>query len=449
MEPVPQNVRLIKRTYWFIRLRWIAIAGVVVATILAGKLFNISLQQKSIYIVCAMLFLYNVGVFLLLTHFKNRNHDKDIYFPAVKKIINLQISADLIFLTVLLHFAGGVENPFVIYFVFHMIMASILLSVLESYFQATLAMVLLALLALLEYHQIIPHYCMAGFIPHDSHRDGFYIFGKVAVLASTLYLVVFMTSSIAAQSRRHEKGYRQANIQLREQDRLKNEYVSRVTHDIKGDLAAIQSCLDVVANKMVGPLTDKQNDFISKANNRTKKLNVFVRTLLRLTQIRLSRKMDMKEFPLKEAIESALSSVQVRADEKSIKLDSKIEPKISTLVGNQFSIEELLSNLLLNAIKYTPPNGTITLSTTNSKNVVRLAISDTGIGIAADEIGHIFDEFYRASNAKESVKDGTGLGLSIVKQIVERHGGTISVRSQLNKGTTFLLTLPKTQKIIT
>jgi signal transduction histidine kinase len=449
MEPVPQNVRLVKRTYWFIRLRWIAIAGVVTATFLAGKLFDIALQQKSIYIVCAMLFLYNLSVFLLLTYFKNRNNDEDIYFPAVKKIINLQISADLIFLTVLLHFAGGVENPFVVYFVFHMIMASILLSVLESYFQATLAMVLLTLLAVLEYQGIIDHYPMAGFIPHDSHRDGIYIFGKVAVLASTLYLVVFMTSSIAVQSRRHEKGYRQANIQLREQDRLKNEYVSRVTHDIKGDLAAIQSCLDVVANKMVGPLTDKQNDFISKANNRTKKLNVFVRTLLRLTQIRLSRKMDMKEFPLKEAIASALSSVQVRADEKAITLDSKIEPKISTIVGNQFSIEELLSNLLLNAIKYTGPNGTITLNATNSKNVVRLAISDTGIGIAADEIGHIFDEFYRASNAKESVKDGTGLGLSIVKQIVERHGGTISVRSQLNKGTTFLLTLPKTQKIIT
>lgn len=443
MEPVPQNIRLVRHAYWLIKLRWIAIVGVAMAVFFASTFFRVSLEQKSLYILCSILAAYNIAAFLLLRYSRNHHRRTSVYFPGVKKIINLQMSLDLIFLSIFLHFSGGVENPFIVYFIFHMIIASILLSVLESYLQATLATALLVLLALLEYQGIIPHYCLTGFIQHDAHNEAFYVFGKVGVLASTFYLVVFMTSSIAVQSKKYEEGCRQSNIKLKKQDRLKNEYVSRVTHDIKGHLAAIQSCLDVVVNKMVGPLNEEQDNFISRAHNRTKKLSEFVKALLRLTQMRLSHEMDMKVFPLKETIETALNSVQRNAEQKSIKITSQISPDITTITGNQFSIEELIANLLLNAIKYTPKENTIKIHASDGDGIVRIEIIDTGIGIPADEIDHIFDEFFRASNARETVKDGTGLGLSIAKQIVERHHGTIDVTSQINKGTTFTFTLAK------
>ena len=449
MEPVPQNIRLARHAYWLIKLRWVAIVGVVTAIIIASTFFRVSLQLKNLYILCAILAFYNLAVFALLRYSRKHYKQTNVYSPGIKKIINLQMSFDLLFLSILLHFSGGVENPFIVYFIFHMIIASILLSVFESYLQATLATALLVFLALLEYQEIIPHYCLEGFIQHDAHNGGLYLFGKIGVLASALYLVVFMTSFIASQSRRHEEGYRLANIKLKEQDRLKNEYVSRVTHDIKGHLAAIQSCLDVVINKMVGPLNEEQENFVSRAHKRTKNLSVFVKTLLRLTQIRLSHEMDRKEFPLKESIDASLHSVRRTAEQKSIKLSSHISPDITTIFGNQFSIEELITNLLLNAIKYTPNNKTVEVQALDSDGFAQIKIIDTGIGIPPDEIGHVFDEFYRASNARETKKDGTGLGLSIAKQIVERHGGRISVQSQLNKGTTFLFTLPKTQKATT
>jgi signal transduction histidine kinase len=103
----------------------------------------------------------------------------------------------------------------------------------------------------------------------------------------------------------------------------------------------------------------------------------------------------------------------------------------------------MIANLLFNAIKYTPENKTVHIEASGSDDYVQIDITDTGIGVPADEIENVFEEFFRASNAKESEKDGTGLGLSIVKQIVERHGGKISVQSKQGEGSTFTVILPK------
>ena len=110
--------------------------------------------------------------------------------------------------------------------------------------------------------------------------------------------------------------------------------------------------------------------------------------------------------------------------------------------GNQISIEELTTNILLNGIKYTPAGGTVTLTTEKDAEFVTIEVSDTGIGVPEDELPKIFDEFYRASNARATERDGTGLGLSLAKQIIERHGGKIWARSHLGQGTTLSFTLP-------
>ena len=160
MEPVPQHIRLVRRAFWLMRLRWIAIAGVVMAVLLTDW-FIIPLAVVPLYTIAAMLAVYNFAVMFLLNRFSSENHE--FPRPAVKRIINFQMSADLFFLTLLLHFSGGIENPFVVYFVFHMILASILLSPAESYLQATLGTALLALMTLLEYNGIIEHYFLQGF----------------------------------------------------------------------------------------------------------------------------------------------------------------------------------------------------------------------------------------------------------------------------------------------
>jgi signal transduction histidine kinase len=161
--------------------------------------------------------------------------------------------------------------------------------------------------------------------------------------------------------------------------------------------------------------------------------------------MRLSGQFKIAPFSLPATISKALSTVERKAEDKSITVTSNIEPTVSQMVGNQFSITEMVTNLLFNAIKYTPEKKTVHLEAKSIEGSVQIDIVDTGIGIPAGEVANVFDEFFRASNAKRTEKDGTGLGLSIVKQIVERHGGKITVQSQEGKGTTFTVILPKHQ----
>ena len=441
MEPVSENIRLVKRAYWLIKLRWIAIVFIGAATYVSSNLLDIELQDVALYGIAILLTVYNVAVLLLLNHFAKGGNE--VPHAAVKKIINFQISTDLLILTVLLHFSGGIENPFVFYFVFHMIIASILLSVRESYLQATFAVLLFGLLILLEYLQLIPHYCLRGFAPHCLHRDDLYILGTFFVFTTALYLAVYMASYIAVRLKRTEQAYRQANILLQEKDRIKDEYVQRVTHDIKSHLATVQSCLGVVVNKVVGPPDNQMAEFIDRAYMRTIKLVNFVKTLLRLTQMRLSDKLEMGVFSLRNTIHNAVAAVKTKAEGKAISLNCNTEPSVDRVFGNPFSIEEVVTNLLLNAIKYTPENGKVTVSIKNENDFAVVEVADTGIGIPANELGKVFQEFFRASNAREVERNGTGLGLSIAKYIVERHNGKIWVESKENNGTKFWFTLPK------
>ena len=409
---------------------------------ITDNVLDVSIQSIPLYCSTTILILENITSLLLLKRLLKAG--TATVFTSIRKIIHFQISVDLLILTILLHYSGGVENPFIVYFIFHMAIASTLLPVRESYLQATFAVCLLSLLTLLEYKGIMPHYCLEGFVTYGAHSNGFYVFGIIAVLASAFYLIVYMTSDISTQLRKQEEAYRQANIQLKQKDRIKDEYVLRVTHDIKSHLAAIQSCLEVLANRLVGSLNEQQTDFINRAYRRTWTVTHFVKTLLELTEMRLSNKMKMEVFSLKNSMLSALASVEAKAEDKLIALNSNIESSVDKLFGNQLSIEEVIVNLLLNAIKYTPANGTVEINAREDGDYVLVEVIDTGIGIPQEEMPKVFDEFYRATNARKIEKDGTGLGLSIAKQITERHGGKIWVESREGIGTKFSFTLPKT-----
>ena len=246
-----------------------------------------------------------------------------------------------------------------------------------------------------------------------------------------------------AELKKQEQALREANAKLKEKDRIKDEYVSRVTHDIKGHLAAIGSCLFIASDESTGPLNERQGEFLGRAGDRTEQLTAFVKELLNLTQMRLSGKVQMAEFSMPDVISKSLASIATRAKEKSITVTSNVDPSVGQIIGDQFSITELVTNLLFNAVKYTPENKTVHLEAKDQGDFIRIDFVDTGIGIPADETEHVFDEFFRATNAKASEKDGTGLGLSIVKQIVQRHGGKISVQSKEGEGSTFTVELPK------
>ena len=206
--------------------------------------------------------------------------------------------------------------------------------------------------------------------------------------------------------------------------------------------AFIGTSLILWPHESSGTLNERQSNFLRKALNRNTQLTAFVKELLNLTQMRLCGQLEMKPFDLPDTISKSLASVANGAKEKSIAVTSNVADDVGQIVGNEFSLNEMITNLLFNAVKYTHENKTVHLEAKGQDDHVQIDISDTGIGIPADELEHVFDEFFRATNARKSEKDGTGLGLSIVKQIVDQHRGKISVDSIEGQGTTFTIVLP-------
>ena len=437
MQQLDEENGLGQRAYWLVRLRWLAATAVVLGTFVCAHILRLGVQEAALYTIAGLLFLYNTVVHHLLNRFTQMTSTQGR--RSTKSIIDAQITIDLIILTVLLHFSGGPENPLVLFFLFHVIIASILLSVWESFLQATWAVSLFGVLLLLEGTGLAPHACLTGLVHHCRYEEKGYLAVTFACFAVAVYLIVYLASYIAVRLKRAEEVQREANRLLREKDRIKDEYVAHLTHDIKGHLAAIQSCLGVAATDS---LPRQAAEFVDRAYRRTKKLTAFVRMLLRLTRLKLDGNVEREVFCASDAVREAAEAVQPGAQEKSLRLECSGITVPGMICGNALAFKEAITNLLLNAIKYTPPHGTVSVRTEILDNTMRIEIADTGIGVPLEEQGRIFEEFFRASNAKQTEPEGDGLGLSLVKRVVEMHAGMIDFQSRLGSGTTFRIVLP-------
>ena len=427
------------RYSWLIKLRWFAATGIILATFISSEFFHISLKEKQLYIVAFLLLLSNFIYFLFDRKAKNRVGKR--HHSAYQSLIVAQILGDLILLTILLHFSGGVENPFIIYYVFHLMLASILLSRIMSYFVASFTMMLVGLMAIGEFLGWFPHYSLTGFLTNGYYNNQNYLLGTGFVFVTTSYVVVYITSKVSEQLREKEQAYREANLELLEKDKIKDEYVFRITHDIKGHLAAVQGCLEAVTMKIS---TEKKEEFIERAFKRTVKLLAFIEELLKITKHRLSNNIVKESFSLKSELEERINDFSEMIEEK--KLSIRFDLKVDTLFADKISISEVLENLISNSIKYTPEGGEILIRSTAPKSKwFRLEIADNGIGIPQEDIPNIFNEFFRANNTKNinTEERSSGLGLAIVREIVKNHSGDIQVESKLNKGTKFKIDLPQ------
>jgi signal transduction histidine kinase len=169
----------------------------------------------------------------------------------------------------------------------------------------------------------------------------------------------------------------------------------------------------------------------------------FVGALLKLTRMKLTGRIDMENFPLRNVVMDSVAAVERRANNKAIDFSYHIDDSIDEVYGEPVLIGEAITNLLFNAVRYTPQNGRVSLKIEDKGDNILLSVSDSGIGIPAGEEGKIFEEFHRAANAREVERDGTGLGLSIVKQVVERHYGTVWAENNESGGSTFSFTIPQ------
>jgi signal transduction histidine kinase len=447
---------LVESLAWIARLRWVAATGVAAAITIARWWLRLPLPVAPLYAVAGGLALYNGGLSIIIRAFRAgaapSGARREPTAAAVATFANLQLSCDLLFLAALIYFAGGIENPFTSYFIFHVVIASILLSRRATFFQTTLASALVLAMALAQTAELGPHYHLAGVVPAQTHLTPILAYGVTFAVDSTLFLTAYFATSITARLRQREQeiiglsrsleekaaDLSLANERLRQTERAKSKYMRRVAHELRSPLATLHTMIGLVLDGHQGEIPPHVRETLTRVRVRLRLLMDVQRDLLALSRAReadLSRA--MKAVSIGEVIAALAPDLEQAAREAQVTLDIAAAADLAPVAGERESLAQLVSNLASNAIKYTPAGGWVKIAAQAVEDRVELAVADSGIGIAREEIGHIFDEFYRAENARESAREGTGLGLSIVKAICDSHGAEITVQSEPGKGTTF------------
>jgi PAS domain S-box-containing protein len=230
---------------------------------------------------------------------------------------------------------------------------------------------------------------------------------------------------------------------LKNLDQMKNEFVAMVAHELRAPLSAIHQQITVILEGLAGDTTPKQQELLKRSQERADGLLSLIRDLLDISKMETGRSFQQKTpLDLLVLAEKTVALLTNSAQAKNQTLILKAEPDLPRVNADPEAMEEMLTNLISNAVKFTPGKGFIEVLLKPETEHLLIQVSDNGIGIAPDDLTRIFDRFYRVKNEKTRKIVGTGLGLPIVKKIVEAHLGYIQVESQPDRGTTFKIRIP-------
>ncbi|RPI02893.1 MAG: response regulator [Calditrichaeota bacterium] len=226
-------------------------------------------------------------------------------------------------------------------------------------------------------------------------------------------------------------------------EKMKSDFVSYVAHELKAPLGAIEGYLNIILDGIIAANPQKEREMIEKSRDRAHGLIALINDLLDLSRIDRKRSLKaMGPINIVELLQETVDFYKNRAESKSLAVNFSTDDDLPFIRGNKEDLSRLFANLVSNAIKYTPENGHVDISVQKSNSHLFVNVADSGIGIPAESLTHIFDEFFRAKNAMDKKITGTGLGLSIARKIAKDHQGDIEVESQENVGSTFRVTLP-------
>jgi len=231
------------------------------------------------------------------------------------------------------------------------------------------------------------------------------------------------------------------NQRLERFDELKSQFVANVSHEFKNPLYVISESLSVVLDGLMGEINPKQRKILEGGKNNTERLLRLVMDMLDLSKIEAG-KMEIRreKFDMVALVDEILTAQEREIAKKQITLERNISRSVSPIWADKDRISEVIINLISNAVKYTPNNGSVAVKLLGTKREIRFEISDTGEGVKKQDFLKIFDKFKRVTAERQ---EGTGLGLPIAKDIVELHRGKIWVESEFGKGSKFIFVLPK------
>jgi two-component system NtrC family sensor kinase len=227
---------------------------------------------------------------------------------------------------------------------------------------------------------------------------------------------------------------------LKELDRLRSEFVTAVSHDMRTPLTSVQGYIDLLAK--AGPINEKQGRFLDRMETSLKNITDLIDDLLNIRRIEAELDLEMEPCDLRSVIDEVVQRTRPYADQKDQELDWEKPSSPLRVHCNPRRMAQAVENLVTNAIKYSSSGGRVAVTAREDDGHVVVSVSDEGIGISSDEQLRIFDRFYRGKAEEVAGVPGTGLGLSIVKAVIDKHGGRVWVDSQPGAGSTFSFVLP-------
>jgi signal transduction histidine kinase len=469
------------RLGWFIQLRWGFLGGLGLVLLITGPLLGLSLPYGRLVTVGAIVAAYNGALYL---HHRIGGRGEPPGPRAIRAEASLQIGLDLLALTALLHFSGGAENPFVFFYLFHVIIGSILLGRGEVWTLGGAAAALFLGMVGLEYAGILAHYPLPLLHGAPQHRSVDFLLAVSGALLATLFGVIAMCSSIAQSLRRRESelilarrmllqqsaDLEAANRDLKaQQERLVQseklaslgQLSAGIAHEINNPVQFLEGNLRIVTESMetILPLLDRHAEthpgfgvarlpyaffreqvpaMLEDMQRGARRIADIVRDLKQFAR-RDEGRMD-ERVDLNEVVQASLRLVHNQV--KRFRVVTDLDPVLPALRGSTSKLEQVVIANLINAAEALGgvAEGTIRICTRLAEDGqgIRLSIADNGPGMSEEVRRRVFDPFFTTKQRT----GGTGLGLAVTYGIVREHGGQVEVESTLNEGTTFTYTFP-------
>lgn len=412
---------------WLVSLRWLACAAVFVTIWLTSSMLHILADPRPLYVVASVMVAYNLLFYLVQRHTAagGGNVDRNIF---------LQVLFDLIALTLLLYYAGLPRNPFLFYFVFHMIIAGMYLRGSTPYLIAAIATAMIGGVMLLLYLQWIPSYPLR--FPSDPPNlppsDPIEMLGVFVAFATSLWMAVYFTTSIRRYVDR-------AHAEIRQKEKMLGigQLVAGIAHQIANPLDGVQNCLRRIGERVKDdPHLTEYVQLMAEALDRIE------RTAKRVQAFARPRGITLQSTDVNQAVEGTLE-VLGTSHGRNVRIEKELG-SVTPVQGDPYTLQEVLFNLCTNALNAMPKGGTLTLRSyalgskdEDQMGSVAIDVSDTGVGIPRVNLERIFEPFFTT----RADSGGTGLGLGLCRMLISEMGGRIEVRSVLGQGTTFTVVL--------
>jgi signal transduction histidine kinase len=441
---------LLHNAVWFTKVRWIVVAVFIAAgltgILIPGPLLKIgwTIPSKWLFILAGSLLVINSLFYFLVSKLT-----VDLPGRTIETNIWLQITADLLVVTALVHIIGSTDTFVAFAYLFHIAIACIFFPPKGSFFVTLLAVGLYMTLIIAEVTKLWASTSVLDIRLINIDKDPLMtiIFALTAVF---VWLVTWIfISNLSKAVRMRDQQLSIANEQLIAAGLEKTQQVLMTTHELKAPFSGIESNIQVLKFQFWDEIPESVHGIIDKIEARSKTLRERIGQILILGDIKSKADIESEIEPvnLSESINEMASLVSEKAESRDVTVDIDVSPV--TVPGNRQHLNILFSNLISNAIIYSHEGGKVEVKTEkNNDSEVSILVIDHGIGIRDDALPHIFEAYYRTKEGAKFNKTSTGLGLSMVKEIAIKHGINIIVNSEIDKGTTFEVIIPKKMKSI-